>query len=146
VNDQQKSNLSDSDPDKLLSENPINIEVSSDPAEGPPRTDNHKATEISSDPVEAPPGMANPKAPDIVIDPLQEDSRQKFKRFLKSFNFLYVGMLALVSVFIMDAFFARMQGYTGSLANEVIEIIKTLLFMASGYIFGERNASNRKDL
>lgn len=85
------------------------------------------------------------------IDPLlvrqleigERDKTRKDKRYFSAFK-LIVGCLAILGIiFVIDVITsATLKHQPSSITKDIIEIIKTLLFTLSGYLFAKKESEN----
>lgn len=69
----------------------------------------------------------------------ERDKDRKERRYFSAFSLIEICLAILVGIYLLETFmrFKTGQGAEG-LAENVIEIIKTLLFTLSGYLFAKR--------
>lgn len=68
----------------------------------------------------------------------EKDKDRKEKRYFSAFK-LIVGCLAFLGIiFIIDTVATILFGKTSETTNSIIEVIKTLLFTLSGYLFARK--------
>ncbi len=70
-----------------------------------------------------------------------EKSRDRgWQRFTRSFDLIYHCLGVLVLIYILESLFKLLPGWkSDGTANSIIEIVKTLLFTLSGYLFAKKS-------
>ncbi len=69
----------------------------------------------------------------------EKDKERKERRYFTAFNLIIACLAILVGIYLIETFikYKTGQGIDG-LAENIIEIIKTLLFTLSGYLFARK--------
>lgn len=76
---------------------------------------------------------------ELKLEVAEKDKDRKEKRYFTAFNLIEVCLGILVFIYISESFLEFKAGMkTGEIANSVTEIIKTLLFTLSGYLFAKK--------
>lgn len=68
----------------------------------------------------------------------EKDKERKEKRYFSAFKLIVGCLVFLGIIFLIDTFVSIAFGKTSELTNSIIEIIKTLLFTLSGYLFARK--------
>lgn len=72
----------------------------------------------------------------------EKDKERKEKRYFSAFKLIVGCLIFLGIIFLIDTIVTIAFGKTSKLTNSIIEIIKTLLFTLSGYIFARKENGN----
>lgn len=68
----------------------------------------------------------------------EKDKDRKEKRYFSAFKFIVGCLVFLGIIFIIDTVATILFGKTSETTNSIIEVIKTLLFTLSGYLFARK--------
>lgn len=68
----------------------------------------------------------------------EKDKERKEKRYFSAFKLIVGCLVFLGLIFLIDTIVSIAFGKTSELTNSIIEIIKTLLFTLSGYLFARK--------
>lgn len=68
----------------------------------------------------------------------EKDKERKEKRYFSAFRLIVGCLIFLGIIFLIDIITSIAFGKTSELTNSIIEIIKTLLFTLSGYLFARK--------
>lgn len=68
----------------------------------------------------------------------EKDKERKEKRYFSAFKLIVGCLIFLGLIFLIDTIVSIAFGKTSELTNSIIEIIKTLLFTLSGYLFARK--------
>ena len=68
----------------------------------------------------------------------EKDKERKEKRYFSAFKLIIGCLIFLGIIFLIDTIVSIAFGKTSELTNSIIEIIKTLLFTLSGYLFARK--------
>lgn len=68
----------------------------------------------------------------------ERDKERKEKRYFSAFKLIVGFLIFLGLIFLIDTIVSIAFGKTSELTNSIIEIIKTLLFTLSGYLFARK--------
>ena len=68
----------------------------------------------------------------------EKDKDRKEKRYFSAFKLIVGCLIFLGLIFLIDTIVSIAFGKTSELTNSIIEIIKTLLFTLSGYLFARK--------
>ena len=72
----------------------------------------------------------------------EKDKERKEKRYFSAFKLIVGCLIFLGIIFLIDTIVTIAFGKTSKLTNSIIEIIKTLLFTLSGYLFARKENGN----
>ena len=72
----------------------------------------------------------------------EKDKERKEKRYFSAFKLIVGCLIVLGIIFLIDTIVTIAFGKTSKLTNSIIEIIKTLLFTLSGYLFARKENGN----
>nr|DAZ65997.1 MAG TPA: hypothetical protein [Caudoviricetes sp.] len=76
---------------------------------------------------------------DLEVRKLEEkDKERKEKRYFSAFKLIVGCLVFLGIIFLIDTVSTIAFGTTSEITNSIIEIIKTLLFTLSGYLFARK--------
>lgn len=68
----------------------------------------------------------------------EKDKNRKEKRYFSAFKLIVGCLVFLGIIFIIDTVATILFGKTSETTNSIIEVIKTLLFTLSGYLFARK--------
>lgn len=68
----------------------------------------------------------------------EKDKDRKDKRYFSAFKLIIGCLIFLGLIFLIDTIVSIVYGKTSEITNSIIEIIKTLLFTLSGYLFARK--------
>lgn len=69
----------------------------------------------------------------------EKDKERREKRYFSAFKLIILCLVFLFIVYIIDVFIsAKLHSESSSITEGIIEIIKTLLFTLSGYLFARK--------
>lgn len=68
----------------------------------------------------------------------EKDKERKEKRYFSAFKLIIGCLIFLGLIYLIDTIVSIAFGKTSELTNSIIEIIKTLLFTLSGYLFARK--------
>ena len=72
----------------------------------------------------------------------EKDKERKEKRYFSAFKLIVGCLIFLGIIFLIDTIVTIAFGKTSKLTNSIIEIIKTLLFTLSEYLFARKENGN----
>ena len=72
----------------------------------------------------------------------EKDKERKEKRYFSAFKLIVGCLIFLGIIFLIDTIVTIAFRKTSKLTNSIIEIIKTLLFTLSGYLFARKENGN----
>lgn len=92
-------------------------------------------TEEVDEPLDNAPRVDN----ELEVRKLEEkDKERKEKRYFSAFRLIVGCLVFLGIIFLIDTVVSIAYGKTSEITNSIIEIIKTLLFTLSGYLFARK--------
>lgn len=72
----------------------------------------------------------------------EKDKDRKEKRYFSAFKLIVGCLIFLGVIFLIDTIVTISFGKTSETTNSIIEVIKTLLFTLSGYLFARKENSD----
>lgn len=97
-----------------------------------------KAETEEDEPINPPKEMMD-RLEERKLEAAEKDKDRKEKRYFTAFNLIEVCLGILVFIYVMETYLKFKSGIgEDNIANNVVEIIKTLLFTLSGYLFAKK--------
>lgn len=101
-----------------------------------------KAETEEDEPLNSPKEMVD-RLEERKLEAAEKDKERKEKRYFTAFNLIEVCLAILVFIYVIETYLNFKSGIgDGNISNNVVEIIKTLLFTLSGYLFAKKETND----